>query len=294
MKSDDCKVTDHECHLNRIEKWHSNFESYIALLIETLEKLNASSIEATKECSEHYKETVELTKAKTRFTFEISHELKAPLSSIYNIINVILNGYLDGDIDKQKELLNRAKKRIKSITGLLDDLLMFSRLEERANELEKKEFNIGEFFSTLIEDMNEYAKYCDIEISWNLCDNCPSIYGNAELIRRVFANLIQNSIKYSNPGDLVEVTGQEEKDLFLLIVKDHGTGIKEEELPKIFNMFFRGENDRYNLRKDGIGLGLSLVKRIVDAHGGCIKVKSKLHEGTTIEVRFPETQKKEK
>ena len=228
MNSEDCKVTDHECHLNRIEKWHSNFESYIALLIETLEKLNASSIEATKECSEHYKETVELTKAKTRFTFEISHELKAPLASVYNIINVISNGYLDGDIDKQKEFLNRAKLRIKSITGLLDDLLMFSRLEERANELEKEEFNIGELFSSLTEDMNEYAKYCDIEINWNLCDNCPSIYGNVELIRRVFANLIQNSIKYSNPGDLVEVTGEEEKDLFLFSVKDHGTGIKEE------------------------------------------------------------------
>ncbi|MCD4848259.1 MAG: HAMP domain-containing histidine kinase [Candidatus Aegiribacteria sp.] len=294
MNSEDCKVTDHECHLNRIEKWHSNFESYIALLIETLEKLNASSIEATKECSEHYKETVELTKAKTRFTFEISHELKAPLASIYNIINVILSGYLDGDIDKQKEFLNRAKLRIKSITGLLDDLLMFSRLEERANELDKEKFNIGELFTSLTEDMNEYAKYCDIEINWNLCDNCPGIYGNAELIRRVFANLIQNSIKYSNPGDRVEVTGQEEKDLFLFIVKDHGTGITEEDLPKIFNMFFRGENDRYNLRKDGIGLGLSLVKRIVNAHGGCIKVKSQLHEGTTIEVRFPETQKKEK
>ncbi len=289
MNSEDCKVTDHECHLNRIEKWHDNFESYIALLIETLEKLNASSIEATKECSEHYKETVELTKAKTRFTFEISHELKAPLASVYNIINIILNGYLDEDIAKQKELLNRAKLRIKSITGLLDDLLMFSRLEERSNELEKEEFNIGELFSSLTEDMNEYAKYCDIEIDWNLCDDCPIINGNAELIRRVFANLIQNSIKYSNPGDLVEVTGQEEKDLFLLRVKDHGTGIKEEEIPKIFNMFFRGENDRYNLRKDGIGLGLSLVKRIVDAHGGCIKVESEVHKGTTIEVRFPES-----
>ncbi len=294
MNSKDCLITDHDCHLKRIEKWHNNFESYIALLIETLEKLNASSIEATKECSEHYKETIELTKAKTRFTFEISHELKAPLASVYNIINVILNGYLDGDIDKQKQYLLKAKLRIKSITGLLDDLLMFSRLEERANEIDKEKFNIGELFSSLTEDMNEYAKHCDIEVTWNLCDNYPSIFGNAGLIRRVFANLIQNSIKYSNPGDFVEVAGKKEEDHFLFRVKDHGTGIKEEELPKIFDMFFRGENDRYNLRKDGIGLGLSLVKRIVDAHGGYIKVKSKLHEGTTIEVRFPVSQKKEK
>lgn len=293
MKPEDCKITDPECHLARIEKWHSSFESYISLLIQTLNDLNASSIEATKECSEHYKETVALTKAKTNFTFEVSHELKAPLATVYNIINVILDGYLDGDIDKQKEFLNKAKLRIKSIIDLLNDLLVFSRLEERANELEKKEFNIEDLFPSLIEEMNVYAKACGIEINWDLCDNYPRIYGNAELVRRVYANVIHNAVKYSNHGDLVEVTGIREEDRFLLRVKDHGIGIKEEEQKKIFDIFFRGENTRRDSKKDGIGLGLSLAKRIVDAHGGCIEVESKLHEGTTVEVRFPESQKED-
>lgn len=294
MKLDGCKVTDHECHLDRIEKWHDNFESYIAKLINTLNELNASSIEATKECSKHYKDTVALTKAKTSFTFEVSHELKAPLASVYNIINVILDGYLDEDIDKQKEFLNRAKLRIKSIIDLLNDLLIFSRLEESADGLEKKQFSLEELFPSLIEEMNAYAKTRDIEIEWNLCEKCPCIFGNTELVRRVFANVIHNSIKYSNQGDLVEVTGKKEEDRFLLRVKDHGIGIKEEELDKIFDIFFRCKSSRQDLKNEGIGLGLSLVRRIVDAHGGCIKVKSELQKGTTMEVRFPESQEEYK
>ncbi|MCK4226752.1 HAMP domain-containing histidine kinase [candidate division WOR-3 bacterium] len=294
MEPKRCKIKDSECHLKRIQDWHNSFESGISSLIETLKGLEDSSIEARKECSEHYARTIELTRAKTRFTFEVSHELKAPLASVYNIINVILDGYLDGDIEKQKGLLDRARVRIKSITELLNDLLMLSRLEERTKELEKEEFNIGEVFSSLIEEMNEYAEKSNIKINWNLSDNCPHIYGNAELIRRVFANIIHNAIKYSNPRGLVEVTGEKENGSFLLRVKDHGIGIKEEELPKIFNIFFRGENARPNRKKEGMGLGLSLVKRIVDAHGGYINVKSQLHKGTTAEVRFPEFQKKEK
>lgn len=294
MKSDDCKIMDSECHLNRIENWHNNFESDISLMIETLKKLNASSIEATEECSRHYKNTIELTEAKSSFTFEVSHELKAPLASVYNIINVILDGYLDGDINKQKEYLNRAKLRIKSIIDLLNDLLVFSRLEERANELEKEEFNIAELFASIIEEMTEYADSRCIEINWNLCDDCPLIYGNAELIRRVFTNIIHNAVKYSRHGNQVEVTGKIDENRFLLRVEDHGIGIKEEEMQKIFDIFYRGENTRRDSKREGIGLGLSLVRRIVDAHGGCIKLKSKLQEGTTVEVRFPEFQKEEK
>ncbi len=293
MHSEDCKLTDYECHLNRISNWHNHFESSIASLIETLQELKASSVEATTECSKHYKETVELTKAKTRFTFEVSHELKAPLASVYNIINIILDGYLDGDIDKQKELLNRARDRVKSITDLLNDLLIFSRLDESANELEKEELLIGELLYLLTEDMNEFAKKRNIEINWKICDDCPHIFGNAQLIRRSFVNVIHNSIKYSNPGRLVEVTATNENDLFLLKVKDNGIGIKKEELPKIFEIFFRGDDSRINLREEGMGLGLSLVKRIVTAHGGCIEVKSEPHKGTTVELRFPVFQAKE-
>ncbi|OPL19869.1 MAG: hypothetical protein AVO35_02535 [Candidatus Aegiribacteria sp. MLS_C] len=291
MECDDCKTIDFECHLNRISKWHGAFESCISQVIDTLNGLKLSSVEATEECSKHYRKTIELTKAKTNFTFEVSHELKAPLASVYNILNVILDGYLDDDADKQRYYLGKAKLKIRSIIDLLNDLLMFSRLEERASELEKREFCVGELFGSLTEEMNDYAEKCGIEMTWDLCDECPGIYGNPELIRRVYANLVHNAIKYSRRGGQVEVTSRREGDDFLLKVVDHGIGIKEEELDRIFDIFFRGDSTMRDETVEGIGLGLSLAKRIVDAHGGCIRVRSKLDQGTTMEVSFPELRK---
>jgi signal transduction histidine kinase len=291
MNFDDCKVNDSECHLNRIKKWHSNFESYISTMVETLNKLNASSIEATEECSRHYRQTVELTRAKTNFTFEVSHELKAPLASVYNIINVILDGYLDGNIDMQKEYLDRAKSRIKSIIDLLNDLLVFSRLEEGTGELETEKFEVGELFGPLMEEMNDFAGRSGVGIRWDLCRKCPFVHGNPELLRRVYANVVHNAIKYSRHGGTVEVTGARDGSTFLLRVADHGVGMKEEELEKIFDIFYRGDNTRHDNKIEGIGLGLSLVKRIVDAHDGCIRVRSELNKGTTVEVRFPALKK---
>lgn len=290
MNGDDCKTTDFKCHLNRIQGWHSRFEASISQIIETLNELSASSIEAKEECSRHYMRTIDLTRAKTSFTFEVSHELKAPLASVYNIINVILDGYLDGDTEKQKDYLMKARLKIKSIIDLLNDLLMFSRLEEKTSELEKEEFCVLDLFGSMVEEMNDYARKCGIEMDWNLCDDCPSIYGNPELIRRVYTNIIYNAIKYSNPGETVKITAERNENRFLMRVEDHGIGIKEDEIDQIFDIFFRGDSTCRDDAVEGIGLGLSLVKRIVDAHGGFIRVKSRLNQGTTMEVLFPELE----
>lgn len=294
MKPKICNINDPECHLDRIRDWHADLESNMTSLIETLKDIRKHSEEAKRACSEHYAKTVQLTKAKTRFTYEVSHELKAPLASVYNIINVILDGYLEKDFEKQKELLNRAKVRINDVIKLLNDLLIFSRLEEGTKELEMEEINIEELFPSLTDEMEVFAEKNDIKINWNFYDNLPHIYGNLELLNRVFVNIIHNAIKYSNPGNQVKVTGKKENNSLLLRVKDQGIGIKKKELPMIFNIFFRGENARPEHKKEGMGLGLSLVKRIIDAHGGSIRVKSKSHKGTTTEVRFPAIQKKEK
>jgi signal transduction histidine kinase len=289
-----CNINDPECHLDRIRDWHGKLESDISTLIEKLKDIRKQSMDAKSACSKHYAKTVELTKAKTRFTYEVSHELKAPLASVYNILNVILDGYLDKDFDKQKELLNRAKGRINDVTKLLNDLLMFSHLEEGTGKIEILKIDTEELLCSLIEEMDTFAAKNNIKINWNIYANLPWIYGNTELLRRAFVNVIHNSIKYSNPKNTVKIKAKIEKDRFLLEIKDHGIGIKKNELPKIFNIFFRGENARPEHKKEGMGLGLSLVKRIIDAHGGIIKVTSKLNKGTTVKLSFPAIKKKEK
>ncbi len=282
-----CNINDPECHLDRIRDWHGKLESDITSLIKNLKDIRKHSEEAKAACSEHYAKTVELTKAKTRFTYEVSHELKAPLASVYNILNVILDGYLEKDVKKQKELLNRAKVRINDVIKLLNDLLMFSHLEEGTGEIEIEKINMGEILSSLTEEMDSFAAENNIKINWDISDDIPPIYGNPELLRRVFVNIIHNAIKYSNPGNQVKITENKKNNSLLLRVKDQGIGIKKKELPMIFNIFFRGENARPEHKKEGMGLGLSLVKRIIDAHGGTIKVKSNLNKGTTVEVSFP-------
>jgi signal transduction histidine kinase len=289
-----CNINDPECHLDRIRGWHGNLEANITTLIENLKNIREHSEEAKRACSEHYAKTVQLTKAKTRFTYEVSHELKAPLASVYNIINVILDGYLEKDVKRQKELLNRAKARINDVIKLLNDLLMFSHLEEGTGEIEIEKIDTGKLLSSLTEEMDAFASENNIKIDWNLSDSIPPIYGNPELLRRAFINIIHNAIKYSNQGNKVKVTSKKDNNTFLLRVKDQGIGIRKKELPMIFDIFFRGENARPEHKKEGMGLGLSLVKRIINAHGGTIKVKSNLNKGTTVEVSFPVIQKKEK
>ncbi len=289
-----CNINDPECHLDRIRGWHGNLEANITTLIENLKDIREHSEEAKRACSEHYAKTVQLTKAKTRFTYEVSHELKAPLASVYNIINVILDGYLEKNVKRQKELLNRAKVRINDVIKLLNDLLMFSHLEEGTGEIEIEKIDTGKLLSSLTEEMDAFASENNIKIDWNLSDSIPPIYGNPELLRRAFINIIHNAIKYSNQGNKVKVTSKKDNNTFLLRVKDQGIGIRKKELPMIFDIFFRGENARPEHKKEGMGLGLSLVKRIINAHGGTIKVKSNLNKGTTVEVSFPVIQKKEK
>jgi signal transduction histidine kinase len=294
MKPKKCQIDDPECHLDVIQEWHGDLESNLTKLIKNLEGIREHSKVAKRAFSEHYAKTVELAQAKTRFTYEVSHELKAPLASVYNIINVILDGYLEKDLKKQNDLLKRAKVRINDVIKLLNDLLMFSHLEEGTGELEIEEIETDELLSPIIEEMDEFAKENKIKINWNLSGNLPYIYGNPELLRRAFVNIIHNAVKYSNPGNQVKISAQEKNDSLLLKVKDRGTGIKKEELPKIYNIFFRGENARPEHKKEGMGLGLSLVKRIIDAHGGNIKVKSSLNKGTTVELSFSTIKKRRK
>jgi two-component system sensor histidine kinase VicK len=294
MKLKKCQINDPECHVDGIYEWHGDLESNITNLIENLKDIREHSKAAKRAFSEHYAKTVELTRAKTRFTYEVSHELKAPLASVYNIINVILDGYLDKNFEKQKELLNRAKIRINDVIKLLNDLLMFSHLEEGTGEIEIEKIDSIELLSSLREEMDVFAEKNDIKVNWNLPEDLPTIYGNPDLLRRAFVNIIHNAIKYSNPGNQVKVTGKQENNSLLLRVKDQGIGIKKKDLPRIYNIFFRGENARPEHKKEGMGLGLSLVKRIIDAHGGSIRMKSKLNKGTTAELSLPAIKKKEK
>jgi len=286
-----CKPYDTSCHLEVIQSWHDEFESSIESLISYLQILNKSSKRARVECSKHYSKIVELTQAKTRFTFEVSHELKSPLAAVYNILNTIIGGYLKDDTGKQIELLTRARSRVKEVIALLNDLLILSRLEEGTGKLRKELISLDEVLPSLCKEMEGYAGEKGVQFSYRLADNLPTVFGNPELIRRVFVNIVDNAIKYTDSGGSVEVRAVREGNFLMFQVRDTGIGIREDELPKVFDVFFRGSEAKPKGKREGMGLGLSLVKQIIDDHKGTITINSKFGQGTTVVLRFPEAQK---
>ena len=286
-----CKPYDISCHLKTIQGWHDEFESSIESLISYLHDLVKHSKQARIECSKNYSKMVELAQAKTRFTLEVSHELKAPLAAVYNILNVVLEGYLKDNTQKQFELLTRDRARVKGITSLLNDLLILSRLEEGTVKLEKEVLNTKRILTSVVKEMEKYAKKKKIQFSWEFAAHLPFIFGNPELLRRVFENIIDNAIKYTDSGGIVEIKAIKEDNLLLFNVSDTGVGIPDDELPKLFDVFFRGTQARQRGKKEGMGLGLSLVKRIIDIHKGVVSVKSKFGKGTAVTIKFPEHKK---
>jgi len=278
-------------HLARIKGWHHEFETSLDSLVSYLQDLSKRSQQAQVECSRNFSRIADLSRAKTRFTYEVSHEIKAPLAAVYNILNVIIEGYLKDDREKQFDLLTRARYRVREVIALLNDLLMLSLLEESTGKLKKEPLDMKAILVPVYEDMKEYAAEREVRFAWQWGDELPALFGNPELLRRVFMNLVDNAVKYTDPGGAVEVEARKDGDTFLFRVADTGIGIPEDELPRVFDIFFRGSRARSESKAEGMGLGLSLVKRIVDDHRGTITVSSEFGVGTTITVRFLEHKK---
>jgi len=278
-------------HLARIRDWHDDFESRIDSLISYLQEMASRSKQARVECSRNYSKIADLTRAKTRFTYEVSHEIKAPLAAVYNILNVVADGYLKDDREKQADLLVRARQRIREVIALLNDLLMLWLLEESTGKLKKEPLDMRGILVPVYEQMKDYAAERKVRFSWRWGDELPVLLGSPELLRRVFMNIVDNAVKYTDAGGSVEVEARKDGDTFLFRVTDTGVGIPEEELPKVFDIFFRGSKARSESKAEGMGLGLSLVKRIVDDHHGTISVSSRFGLGTTMTVRFLEYKK---
>jgi len=291
LPPDRSEPNDTAGHLARIKGWHEEFESSIDTLVSYLQDLSRRSKQAQVECSRNYSRAAELSRAKSRFTYEVSHEVRSPLAAVYNVLNVVIDGYLKGDREKQVELLIRARRRVREVIALLNDLLTLSLLEESTGRLKKESLDLRSILVPVYDQMRDYAAERDVKLSWQWGDELPVLLGNTELLRRVFINIVDNAIKYTDPGGSVEVDARKDGDTFLFQVADTGIGIPDDELPRIFEVFFRGARARSEGKAEGMGLGLSLVKRIVDDHRGTISLTSKFGVGTTVTVRFLEHQK---
>lgn len=226
-------------------------------------------------------------KRERQFSSDVSHELRTPLSVLQMQCDAMLErDDLDDQTRTQIEVLQR---KIKNLSSMISQLLLLSRADRGQEKLQKEDLDFSELAEMLTEEYEEIAAERHITLQ---ADIQPDIHLHADqtLMIRLFANLLQNAITYNREHGAITMTLKQEDDI-ILTVQDTGIGISEEHLPHIWERFYQADPSRSDTESSG--LGLSMVKWIVEAHQGSITVSSKLNEGTTFTCVFPKqrTQK---
>jgi two-component system phosphate regulon sensor histidine kinase PhoR len=221
------------------------------------------------------------------FLLNLSHELKTPIFAIQGYLDTLLNGALD-DQSVNKNFIGRASKNVDRLVNLINDLDEITRLESGELFLLKENFEIQdliqEIFETLSIKADEKKIKCLIKEG---CEEPLTVFADKEKIRMVIINLVDNAIKYGKPHGIIEGSIYKMDGKKILIeISDDGYGIGEDHLPRIFERFYRTDMARARIA-GGSGLGLSIVKHIIEAHGETIHVRSKIDVGSTFGFILP-------
>jgi signal transduction histidine kinase len=198
-----------------------------------------------------------------------AHDLKAPLTAIQGFLWVMLGGFAGQISEKQKNMLERSSHRITELLGLISDLLDIPRIETGQIVQELKEVSLDQVILTSTESQRNLAEGKGIKLQVEISKSLPKIMGSATHLQQVVTNLVNNAINYTAEGTIT-VTAQERENDVLVEIMDTGIGIPPEDMPRLFEDFFRASN----VKIKGTGLGLSISRRIIEAHGGKIWVES--------------------
>ena len=230
----------------------------------------------------------EITRLKQNETFRkqylgnVAHELKTPIFNIQGYISTLLDGGLEDDLINSK-YLERAEKSIDRLINIVNDLDTISKLENDMNRLKMEEFDIVALTKEIAEQLEIEASKRNITLSVKGADALPSpfrVTADKHFVGQVLVNLITNSIHYGKDGGSTRIRFRDMADKVLVEVEDSGIGIPKEDMPRIFERFYRVDKGR-SRGQGGTGLGLAIVKHIVEAHGERISVRSELGVGTT-------------
>ncbi len=228
-----------------------------------------------------YEKLLDLDKLKDEFIANVSHELRTPLQSIMVSCEIIEQELPEDQM--VKVCLRNSKRMHKLISQLLD----FSRWESVGISLNKEKINLKQLCREVEEDIGHKIKQNNIKVSHKFKKK-DEVYGDHEALKRVMINLLDNSIKYSNKGSKVKVFGKKKRYSVEISVEDNGKGIPANEKENIFNRFHQQEPGKLMTAKHkGLGLGLSMVKKIVEAHGGKVGVDSVSGKGSRFYFTIP-------
>ena len=212
----------------------------------------------------------------------VAHELKTPIFNIQGYISTLLDGGLEDELINRK-YLERAEKSIDRLINIVNDLDTISKLENDMNRIKVEAFDIVALAKEITEQLEMRSAQRHIKLSVKGADSLPSqfeVMADKHFIGQVLVNLIANSIHYGKEGGSTRVKFRDMGDKVLVEVEDTGVGISKEDLPRIFERFYRVDKGR-SREQGGTGLGLAIVKHIVEGHGERVTVRSELGVGTT-------------
>ena len=228
---------------------------------------------------------MEILKIKTDFVSSVSHEFKTPLASIKALTERLLDGKVKNS-QRMQQYFSVISQDTNKLTRLVGNILSFSKIEEGKKEYDFEETDITQWLNNTVEDCKKERIQAGIKIRTEIADNIPHLKIDKNELSQVINNLLDNAIKFStNKSEINVIVIRKENDLIIQVI-DYGIGIPQDELNKIFEKFYQGGNaNRYSVK--GTGLGLTLVKHTVEAHGGKISVESKVGQGSTFSIFLP-------
>jgi two-component system phosphate regulon sensor histidine kinase PhoR len=229
-------------------------------------------------------ELKKLEQMRKDFVANVSHELKTPITSIKGFSETLLDGALS-DQQTAEYFLSIILKESDRLQTLIQDLLDLSKIEQQGFQLSIQSCDLTEILEDIAIILQGKSKDKEVELSVSLPEGLLIIEGDLYRLKQIFINLINNALTYTPKGGIVHVKVEKHDQYALVTVSDTGIGIKPDEIPRIFERFYRVDRAR-SRNSGGTGLGLAIVKHLVEAHKGQISVSSKVGEGTTFTVKL--------
>lgn len=245
------------------------------------EKTDTKEVERLILSINHLAESLERQeKLRKQLTEDVSHELRTPIAVVQSHIEAMIEGIWEPTAER----LQSCNDEVTRIGSLVSELENLAKIDNDNQKLNKTEINLSEITNKAIKSFEVMIKAKNLHVSLN--SNCPDISADGDKIGQVVVNLLSNAIKYTPDGGNIDINIFETKESAVFSIRDNGIGIPQEELPFIFERFYRADKSR-NRKTGGSGLGLAIVKSIAQAHGGKVSVESQINKGSCFELILP-------
>lgn len=223
---------------------------------------------------------------KSQFVSMVAHELKTPVAAVQGFLKIILDDSITVTYEQQREFISRSVIRLRGLLDLVNDLLDISRMEMKTKQREIESLDIKEILESTVQFLEIELKKKGVEVISEYPDSPVVFNGDQNEITRLFTNILSNAIKYNKDKGSITIKVFCSTNYINVKISDTGIGMKPEEKNKLFQEFFRAKNE-FTRGVSGTGLGLTIVKRIVDSYHGKIEVDSEYEKGTTFNIQLP-------